>query len=69
MINIIKRGNPHKREFRVECDKCGTIFECAAEDCHRIPAGQGFWTWAILCPVCHEECSDWQGGNGKWEWI
>ncbi len=72
MIKVIKTGELPKKnvpQFRITCSKCGTIFECTAEDCRRIPASQGFWAWAILCPVCHEECSDWQGGSAKWEWF
>ena len=69
MIKIVKECHDNikpAKKFEVTCNKCHSIFQCDENDCRRAPVCQGFWAWAILCPVCHNECVDWQGGCDRW---
>ena len=66
MITIIEKHYPEQKHFRIKCGKCTSIFECDASDCMHIPAGQGFWVYAIKCPVCHHICADRQGDDCEW---
>jgi hypothetical protein len=61
MIKIIERHTNHipkDPRYRVECSRCGTIFECNKSDMYKKAVEQGFWDWFIGCPVCARECTN-----------
>ena len=67
MINIIEKHTNHiisNPTYHITCGKCGTIFTCNHTDFHKTtdPYDAHFWTWAIDCPVCNNECiGGWEG--------
>lgn len=48
MIKVIKHGNTHKR---IECPRCGCIFEFTGDDVYPVGLGKHM----VECPECEFE--------------
>jgi len=52
-MEIIKKGNPHKKLYQFSCKKCRTIYRANEDE-----VLQEFWrneeTFQCNCPVCNQ---------------
>ena len=65
MIQIEYNGLENPKEiykYRVNCDKCDSIFTCDTTDMSRRIYEKGEVVDAIECPICHNLCV---GGYGN----
>ena len=57
MINIIKQGTLYP--YRINCVRCGCIFEFQDEDIQTMQAHQNEYVEKIACPCCKKEIHTW----------
>ena len=53
-MKIIERGQYKKREHRITCEKCDTVFTCTDDEVIFMQ-DHGDSIMKIECPVCHSQ--------------
>ena len=74
MIKVIERHKPYVEpkiiKYRITCENCESVFECAPSDLHYEIVGHGCGGDAIDCPVCGNHIQEmYRIGAKKWEVI